>query len=442
MTRSLLPPPAGPSGGSGNVTVPAAGPPRRWPRAAVTAGCLAVIAYAGAFHIYPQAEAQWHWRQARQAGQDEDFARARSLWEQCLRVWPESGEAHYQLARVLRRQGDFTAARRHLQLARRYDWAVSALDLEFKLIQAQTGGVRAAEGALHEYVESDHPESPLILEALVQGYLKNSLLNDAYRSCSAWMKSRPDQWQPYYWRGQVLERGLKLALAADDYQAVLDRRPDHLDTRHRLAQILLRIGKYDEAAPHFEAYLARHPDDGTAVVGYVRCLRALARADEARAVAEGWLQHADGSAPLFALLGQLELDRERYPEALAWLRRAEALTPKDRELLQTLADVHKRMDQPDAAAAYEKKRQEVEADVRRVEALIKDVVARETARPEQKDWTKIVELRYELGVTLLRLGNDDEAAQWLVGALQEDPGHAGARKALAELKGRTAATPK
>ena len=45
-------------------------------------------------------------------------------------------------------------------------------------------------------------------------------------------------------------------------------------------------------------------------------------------------------------------------------------------------------------------------------------------------------------MTLLRLGNDDEAAQWLVGALQEDPGHAGARKALAELKDRTAANPK
>jgi tetratricopeptide (TPR) repeat protein len=312
-------------------------PSRRWLRVFVTAVSLAVIGGVGTFVIYPQCRAQWDWHKARQAFQDGELPQAQALLEQCLRTWPGSGEAHFLLARTMRRQGDFTGARRHLQAARRNDWAISALDLEYKLIQAQSGGVRAAEAALLEYVEADHPESPLILEALIQGYLQNNLLSDAYRWCTAWMTGHAGQWQPHYWRGLVLERGLKLALAADDYQAALALRPGHRETRHRLAQILLRIGKFEEALPHFEAYLRDQPDDPVAVVGCARCLRALARGDEARELAERWLERSEGSAPLLVLLGQLESDRDRPAEALAWLRRAEALTPADRELLQTLA---------------------------------------------------------------------------------------------------------
>src|SRR5687767_11945732 len=211
MARSLLPSATGHPGQPAAPGPPAG--PRRWVRAAVGAVSLAVIAWAGALVIYPQARAQWHWRQALQAAGDDDLPRARSLLEQCLHAWPESGATHFQLARVLRRQGDLVTARRHLQLARRYDWSVVALDLEYKLIQAQSGGVRAAEATLHEYVEGDHAESPLILEALVRGYLTNNLLNDAYRWSDVWRTTRPNQWQPYYWRGLVLERGLQLALA-------------------------------------------------------------------------------------------------------------------------------------------------------------------------------------------------------------------------------------
>ena len=410
---------------------------RPWLRFVAAVNCLALLAAVGVYVVWPGVRAYAAWSRAERAYAGGDLAAAREELGDYLNRRPTSGQGHYLMARALRRLDDFAGARRHLKLARRHGWPTVALDLEYKLIQAQSGGVRSAERALHELLATDHPEAEAVFEALVAGYLRNNLLNDAHRWATAWAERFPGNWRPLYARGQVLERGLKLALAADDYREVLARDPGHAEAKHRLAQILVRIGRFDEARPYFEAYRETRPDDALAVVGHARCLRALGRGDDALALLDRFLDGRDGSAALFVVRGQLDFDRERYDDALAWLRRAEALTPNDREMLQSLADVTKRLGRDEAAAAYEKRRQDVEADVRKVEALIKDALAAETARDGPRDYAKIVELRYELAQTLIRLGHDAEASQWLLSVLQEDPQHAGARRTLDGLMKRT-----
>lgn len=412
---------------------PRARPRGRWVRILSGLACLAIIAFVAVFVVRPNWRAYVAWRHVEAALSADDLSLTRSALEDYLRLWPSSGRAHFLLARALRRTEDFSATRRHLKEARRHQWPTVALDLEYKLLQAQAGGVRAAETALQEYLEADHPDSAFIFEALVIGYLRNNLLNDAHHWASAWNQRWPGNWRCQMLLGQVLERGLKLSLAADAYALAFELNPNDIDVRHRLAQSLLHLGKFPEALPHFEAYRAVRPDDDLAVVGQGRCLRALARGDEAQALIDHYLTNNKATSPLLTLRGQLASDRERYEEAHNWLRKAHTLAPDDRELLQALADVTRRLGQTETSSAYENRRKEIEALTRQVEALIKEVVTAEVARDQPRDRGKIAELRSRLGLALVRLGKDAEASQWLVGALQLEPGHPAARKALDEV---------
>ena len=63
----------------------------------------------------------------------------------------------------------------------------------------------------------------------------------------------------------------------------------------------------------------------------------------------------------------------------------------------------------------------IERDLRRLEELTKEILA----RPDD------VALRYEAGSTLVRLGQDGQAARWFVSALLLYPRHQPTRQALA-----------
>src|SRR3954467_3845493 len=79
-------------------------PMRRHPilTAAGAATCLLI-----GLGVYSYAErrfrASFHWRQAEQAIQERDFARAQAHLQDFLALQPESGEAHFLLARASRR---------------------------------------------------------------------------------------------------------------------------------------------------------------------------------------------------------------------------------------------------------------------------------------------------------------------------------------------------
>jgi Flp pilus assembly protein TadD len=302
------------------------------------------------------------------------------------------------------------------------------VELERALLQAQAGRLGPLDQALQRRRDVRPEEEELIREALVVGYLQGHFLDRAYQVTSKWLSVRPDDWQAHFWQGRVLEQGLQPDLAAGEYQRALELKPGHRPTHARLGELLLHRGGHAEAVPHFEACLRADPRDAAARLGLARCQRALGSPEAALATLQPLLDEQPDHAGACLLRGELAQDADRPEEALAWLRRAAVRAPHDPETNHALALALRRLDRPDEAEEYERRRQEAQRDYKRLDQII-----REVARSPGD-----AALRCEAGTILVRRGEDAQGARWLLSALQLDPAHGETRAALRECLPRLA----
>jgi tetratricopeptide (TPR) repeat protein len=384
--------------------------------------CLGAIGAVGALVVYPQAVGAYHWRRARAAVEQFDLKTARAEMERCLQIRPKNGEAHFLMARTCRRAGDFDAAREHLAEAERLGWVKEIIDLEFQLMTAQMGLPARAEPALTKLLQRGHSEETIILEALARGYLQINLAREAHRWTRIWVERHPDDWLAHYWQGQALTQGGQNELAVEAFEKALAGNPNHPGTHALLADALYRVARFPEAATHFQAALAATPDDDVALLGLANCQRALGRSAEARTTTERLLQDHPDQAGGWRLLGQVALDEDDPRTALERLRQAEALDPYDRLTAKALGTALRRLRRDEEAEQYEARLKRLDDDYRRMGELRKQILTE----------PKNLGARFEIGVVCLRLGRAAEAERWLVGVLEQDPHHAGARQALAE----------
>jgi len=384
--------------------------------------CAVVIAGLGYFVVYPQVDAYRRERRAREEIEDLDFTRARADLERCLRVRPDSADLHFLLARTCRRDGDPDAARAHLREAKRLHWVEEEISLEYLLLQAEALLVPRVEQALRGYLERGHADETLILEALIHGCLQNNRLSDAQHWTSVWTERHPDDWHGHYWQGRVFDAGLRYEQAADEYGKALAKNPACRDAHLRLGEDLSKESQFEEALPHFERYLEGDPDNAYALLGLARCQRVLSPPDVTVATLDRVLAANADYLPAVTLRGQLELDRDNPAEALVWLRRACELNPNYKAANLGMASALKLLGKAREAARYERRGREIESDYLRVEALSK----RSFADPGN------VAARREAGAILFRLGDTQEALQWLVSAFLLDPKDPETKKVLAE----------
>ncbi len=354
----------------------------------------------------------------------------------CLTVWPNSAETHFQLARCCRRSGDLDAAQAHLNRARELHWLREAVDLEYLLLAAQSGGVASVEKTLQTHLKNGHPEGPLILEAVVQGYLQVNRMQEAYQYASRWVTHYPDDWQAYFQRGMVLQRFAvtltPLRLATQDYQRAVELNPARPEVRSRLAQILEFTGRYSEALPHFDLVRRARPDDVEALAGVVRCRFALGELREAAQLLDEGLARRPSHADLCHLKGRLCLETDEPEEAVRWLLRAKGdIEPRNPQYLHVLALACRRAGRSGEAEGYEASARLIDRDLQRVREITKEIA---DGPGEAAD----IKLRLEAVELLARQHQHEEATRWLLSALQIDPASPPARKALADLARQTA----
>jgi tetratricopeptide (TPR) repeat protein len=387
--------------------------------AGVLAFCLLGLA---AHLLYPPIKGSFHWRRSEQALANDNLASARSHLEECLRVWPTSGEVQFLLARTCRRQGDLDEARRRLEEARRLGWVPELIDLEVLLAQAQAGKMPLVEDRLRRRLAEGHRDAELILEALVKGCLECQFLDQAYGWSNDWVGLTPQSWQAHYWQGQVLEAGLRYDLAAEAYARAVERNNQRWEAHFRLGEMRLRQSRFADAASHFSFCLEADPERLEARVNLARCQRMTDSSAAAWATLRPCLSSPSPEAEALLVAGQLELDAGRAEAACEWLQRALALAPHDFDICQTLGRALHLANRSAEAADYDRRADAVRKDLRSMDRLIKEIAGR----------PRDAALRREAGATLLRLGQRQQAARWLVSALVLEPGQPATLKALAE----------
>lgn len=397
---------------------------RRRPRLALLAALsLALLALAGVL-LGPHLRALYHARAADRAIERWDFDEARAHLAVCLEVWPDSGPTRFLAARTARRAGRLDEAEEHLRHFQARHGASQQTALEWALLRVERGEVEDVEGHLRSTVGPDDPDAPLVLEALARGYLLTDRLMTLLECTDLWLQVRPRDTHALYWRGLAWERLANWPGALAAYREAVEADPENAGARLRLAELLLdQGGSPEEALGHFERVRDRRPSDSAVALGLARCHRALGRTAAARDLLDRLLADHPDHARALAERGRLAVDEGDAAAAEAWLRKAVALAPDDREALYGLTRALRGQEKQDEARELDERLARLDADLRRLQEVIA-AVARDPRNPAP---------RSEAGDIYLRHGRREEGLRWLGSALRIDPSYPPARAALAAV---------
>jgi tetratricopeptide (TPR) repeat protein len=396
--------------------------PRRWLRALLLLPLLGLVA-AGGWLWYAH-QLRQEWRHALTALQRHDLASAAAHLDRYLQRQPHDTAAWFLAGRTARRRGNFPEAERYLTRCQHLGGVTEATRLEWDLLRVQQGGLGEVDQRLRLSTPPEHPDAPLVLEALAQGYRKRDRLRDALEACDLWTSCQPDHPWPWLWRGEIFEQLGHTQQAVLSYLRALENAPEDRAVRLALGRRLAGARQPAAAIEHFEHLLARSPDDPEVLLGLAGCRIEQGRSEEAVALLERVL--ANNSGPLLAqarfLRGKAALQQNEAAAAERWLTQAVRQAPDEPEALHQLT----------LALRLRGKHAEADRLVPRLDVLRQNItrlteltalIARDpnNARP-----------RHEAGVLSLRLGRSDEGVRWLQSALQAQGDHRPTHTALAE----------
>jgi tetratricopeptide (TPR) repeat protein len=367
--------------------------------------------------------ARYHLRQARSAIDRFDFAAAQTHLKKCLAVWPTDYETLLLAARTARRGGNIDEARQLFDECDRIPGQHPGLKRERALLVVQLGTLPTpvVRGLLAK-IEKNDPDSPVYLEALIQGYLKTYRLGEALYYVECLLRLRADHVMALMWRGNIFQGLSRLVEAEEDYRRILNLRPDFSSARLRLAEVLLVNSKTGEAHDQFAELYAGNPTDPQILLGLARCFQLEGETDRSRNFYLRSLQEKSDFTPALRELGKLELTNGNLITAHDHLVKATICDPADGEACFALAQCLRQLNRPAEAKKYQKKWETLQADQERLRKLVEQI---------GKEPGNAI-LRFEAGKICMSHGRESEALRWFAGVLQLDPNHQPTHRFLTE----------
>ena len=408
------------------VGTPAA-PPSRARQLVLLAVIAAVLAVLG-WRLWVHGSAQAHFRNGKALLDQDKPDEARGPLDECLKVWPRSGEAHFFAARAARRTGDLDAARRHLNEAVANGWSADAIELERSLLRVQEGDYEAEEPYLLGLLAENHPDSAVVLEVLTPLYFSRYHLEKVRRCVDKWVELRPGSSKAWSYRGEIADRFRNHQQAVASFREAVRLDPSARGPRTRLAGLMLD-GKQPPAEVEdvLAPLLGETPADPTVTRLLIRCREAQGRLPEAIDLADKLLQRDPHDPAALHLRGRLEFGAGRAATAAPYLREAAARNTNDIDLHYTLWQCLTEVGPPEEARAVEARLKRLKEDLQRLRQLAGQMIA----SPHDAD------LRREAGEIALRNGLEVEGVRWLESALQERPDDPRTHLLLADYYART-----
>lgn len=382
---------------------------------------LSVLAGTGVAYAY----AAHQWQAAQKAVKEGRPEEAKRRLDICLLLWPRSVPVNLLAARAARIHGDFPQAEALLNRCLKLNHGASeAIQLEFLLLRVQGGEVDRVVNELSVYVDSNSPESPLILQTLAWAYMQQLRYRPAFACFNRWQEVEPDSPEPFRWRGWVLELMSNRNGAISAYKQALERDPDSVPVRLRLAELYLERFDPLAALPHLELLSKRFPDrpDVRARLGQCRYLQG--ETEEACRLLEAAAAQLSDDGLACIHLGKIYMQATppRPAEAEIWIRRTLDLNATDTEAQRLLALCLESQGRSQEAQAIRKQCDHDEAILKRVH----EVLRQETDGPVSDPATLT-----EVGTVFLRV-NEDLALTWLNRALERASDYQPALQALAD----------
>ena len=294
-----------------------------------------------------------HWRAAQRSLVQRDFESASAHLQKTLDVWPQDVAVRLVAAQTSRVLGDYRAADAHLRAYRRSKGSADAEALEERLRRVQDGDLGEGDAMLASCVDRpDAPETPWILQALIEGSLKvldnasaqglDFVIPKDWRARKAvdlWLRLRQnpaDQAQGLVWRGRIQAHARDDAAALADFRAALAMGPEHFEARWTVANSIFQKAP-EEAAAHLERLRRRRPDDLRVRQTLAAVRRSLGQTDEAAKLLDEILAATPDDAAALLERGMVALDEGDSAKAENWLRQAEKQAPDTPEVCRALS---------------------------------------------------------------------------------------------------------
>jgi predicted Zn-dependent protease len=351
---------------------------------------------------------KYHFDRAERALAEDRLDDARRHALACDRFWRRSGHS-LLAAQIARLSSKYEEAAEHLtEYQRRANETTERGQLEWVLLRAQRGEINDVESGLWLCLQEEHPDTSRILEALARGYMSATRLQPALKCLDLLVEREPASPRALEWRAWVVERLYSPKHALPDYEKVVELYPERFAPRLRLAELLVAQNTPSEAVPHLERLMRAQPDNPEVLLIFALC-RMLQGADqeaETRRLLDSAREALPQDARPIYYLGKLELDLNRAALAEPLLRKAAILDPQNQAILEDLARAVQLQGSKRAGEAKEIRAQaaRLRGDAVRLEELLQKHGEKARTEPD---------LAWEIGDTLLRLGQERPAFYWL-----------------------------
>jgi tetratricopeptide (TPR) repeat protein len=368
----------------------------------------------------------YHLRAARQALKQFRPEEARRHLAVCLAKWPQHSDVHFLAARAARLADDPVTAESQLdeaeQLERTEDCAV-----ERAMLRAQNGDLDSVEAYLRRQVDTDHPDTIFILDAMVRGYARVYRFFLAQYTLKLWLDREPDSIHALWHRGQIWARLHNYQDAAEDFRRVLTIDAGMTEARLALANALLELAQPAEALEHLEQLREARPEDPQVLVRLACCQNTLNRPGEARVILDQVLAIEPDCTPALQGRAQVALQQGDAEEALKWAQKALDVDRHDYQANYLLYQCLKQCGKEKEAQAQFVKVERIKTNILRMQEL---GTKRLQAAPEDPA------LRYEMGMLSIEMGQEEVGLGWLLSAVQKAPDFKPAHAALADYYDR------
>jgi len=391
---------------------------------------------------YPQLYAYHHARRAEQACDRQDCGEALKHLEKCLSVWPDSAAHHFAAARCRWREGDLEEAQRHLREADRGGWPTQEIQVEEALIAAQLELTPSLEAALGQMLRlaktrADMQLESLILEATAHALRRVERRQEAAFLAKALIDLQPESWRSHWLLGLVLEPQDPDAAAAA-YERSLAFKAEQPKVHRFLAIYSARLARPRETLDHLRAAGPLAAGDVEVVLAEAKARLLLGQLDEAQRLLDQTVAAVGAEDPrIWTLKGRLELDQHGPAEATPWLEKAAARTPYVPETVDAMIALAARVGDADKVRFYNERKLEYKKAGEEAKVLSKKMDA--LYRQAHADPGEMEATAFRLGQLMFLVAQDEAGVRWMETVLATNPGHAGARDALAQYYDRIGA---
>ncbi|MDZ4686466.1 MAG: tetratricopeptide repeat protein [Planctomycetaceae bacterium] len=336
------------------------------------------------------------------------------------------GESQFWMARVERLRGRPDLMQAHLERALKAGFPAIRLHREQVLARMQSGHMGQAEGEVSALLMDAGDDAPAICEAIASGYLAAFRLKEAMTVLEAWKRDYPQDPQPLVIRGMYFAQRQTWSQAAEEFEKALAMAPHRDDVRLQWAEALRNLHQLDAAREQFERCRRSSPRNPAALIGLGRCLLESGELVQARERFEQALKITPDSWDGRFWLGKLlatDGDAERAVPLLDAVCRERPYEPDVRYSLAMALQAAGRRAEAQEHFQYVAAQQRAQSELRNQLELLERSPTR-------------VDLRFQIGKTLLEYGNPDEGISWLQSALELDADHPESLAALAEYASR------